>query len=190
MAAARLDSLRSEPDERLVERMARGDREALAVLYDRYAGKVMGLGCQVLGDRHAAEDLVHEVFLDAWRQAGQFDAERGSVATWLLLRARSRAIDRRRSAARRRTEPESGGYEKVVQDDPPADAERSSDQRRALAALGCLSEEELEVIVLGYFEGLSSTEIAERVGVPVGTVKSRTRSGLMKLRGRLGSPTT
>jgi RNA polymerase sigma-70 factor (ECF subfamily) len=170
----------------LIARMARGDRAALGDLYDLHAPRVMAVALRVLQNREQAEDLVHEVLLEAWRHAAEYDASRGSVLTWLLLRTRSRALDVRRSQNRA----VGAAANKAVTDDgasdPIADAERIVDRSKAVAALRGVSVEELQVIVLAYFEGLSSSEIAERVGVPVGTVKSRTRSALLKLRDRMG----
>ena len=94
-----------ETDAELVGRMARGDRSALGALYGRHAGRLLGLLLKILGDRAESEDLLHDVFLEAWRRAGDYSAERGSVAAWLVLRARSRAIDRRRSVPRARSVP-------------------------------------------------------------------------------------
>jgi RNA polymerase sigma-70 factor (ECF subfamily) len=173
-----------ESDAALVARMARGDRGALGALYGRHAGRVFALLLRILGDRAEAEDLLHDVFLEAWRHAGDYASERGTVSAWLVLRGRSRAIDRRRSAPRSRSV-SLEGIEPPERGDPAADPSRIHDQKRLGDVLSVMSVEEREVIFLGYFEGLSSSEIAERIGKPVGTVKSRTRSALEKLRGAL-----
>lgn len=173
-----------ETDVALVGRMARGDRLALGALYERHAGRVFALIMKVLGDRAEAEDLLHDVFLEAWRNAGSYSTERGTVSAWLALRARSRAIDRRRSAPRARSVSLEGS-DVPERGDPAADPGRIHDQKRLGDAFSALSPDEREVILLGYFEGLSSTEIAVRIEKPVGTVKSRTRSALEKLRGAL-----
>lgn len=173
-----------ESDASLVGRMARGDRAALGALYGRHAGRLLSLLLRILGDRAEAEDLLHDVFLEAWRHAGDYASERGTVSAWLVLRARSRAIDRRRSAPRTRSVPLEGA-EPPERGDPAADPGRIHDQKRLGDVFSVMSVEEREVILLGYFEGLSSTEIAERIGKPVGTVKSRVRSALEKLRGAL-----
>jgi RNA polymerase sigma-70 factor (ECF subfamily) len=166
----------------LVRAIAQGDRKALAALYSRFAASLMAVGQRILGERREAEDLLHDVFLEVWRQAGQFDPARGSVRGWLLMRMRSRALDRRKSA----------GFSRVVSLDeereahagePDALAPDRSAVRRALAEL---PEEQRVVLELGYFEGLSSTEIAARISVPVGTVKSRVAAALAKLRAGMG----
>lgn len=175
-----------EDDAALVARMARGDRAALGLLYERHAGRLFAVLCRILGERAEAEDLLHDVFLESWRRAGDYSPARGTVTAWLVLRTRSRALDRRRSAPRARSVP-LGGADPAEPADPGADPGRIHDQKRLGAAFSVMSVEEREVIWLGYFEGLSSTEIAERIGIPTGTVKSRTRSALEKLRGTLAT---
>lgn len=167
--------------------MARGDRTALAALYDRYAGILLGLGLRILGDRREAEDVVHDVFIEAWGAAATYDPTRGSVSTWLVLRMRSRTLDRVRSAGRSRT---------FVSDDPTSHgtlaAQMTADHQgvaEAMAMRSALEElpaEQRRVLELGYFGGMSSSEIAHEVGISIGTVKSRTAAGLSKLRTRLG----
>jgi RNA polymerase sigma-70 factor (ECF subfamily) len=181
------DAALEQADAALVARMARGDRAALSALYSRHAPKLLALMLQILRDRAEAEDVLHDVFLEAWRKAATYSPERGTVGAWLTLRARSRAIDRRRSAPRARAVPlEAFGADGPI--DPSVDPARIRDHRRLSKAFTVMTPDEQEVIVLGYFEGLSSSEIAEKVGAPIGTVKSRTRSGLQKLRGALGEP--
>jgi RNA polymerase sigma-70 factor (ECF subfamily) len=171
----------SVDDSELVRRMARGDTSALGEVYERHAGRVFTVLTLILGDRAEAEDLLHDVFLEAWRHANDYSSERGTVSAWLALRARSRAIDRRRSAPRARAVSlETAGLGE--RGDPGVDANRMVDQKRLAEVFSALSPDEQEVILLGYFEGLSSTDISARIGKPVGTVKSRTRSALEKLR--------
>ncbi|HEX2735939.1 MAG TPA: sigma-70 family RNA polymerase sigma factor [Polyangiaceae bacterium] len=168
----------------LVERMAKGDRTALAELYNRHAPRLMSLLLRMLGNRQDAQDLLHDVFLEAWAKADDYSELRGSVSVWLGLRARSRALDRLRSSPRTRTA--SLGEELLASlRDPAADPERTSEHARLLQSLQQLTLEEQEVIIWGYFEGLSSSEIAEQLQIPVGTVKSRTRAALSKLRSGL-----
>lgn len=174
-----------ESDAALVARMARGDRAALSTLYSRHAARLLALALQILKDREEAEDTIHDVFLEAWQKAATYSEERGAVGAWLSLRARSRAIDRRRSVPRTRAVPlEALGADGPV--DPSVDPTRRQDQRRLGQAFAVMTADEQQVIVLGYFEGLTSSEIAEQLGTPIGTVKSRTRSALVKLRGAFG----
>lgn len=179
----------ADADARAVGAVARGDREALGLLYDRHAPLLLALGVRIFSDRREAEDVLHDVFVEVWKRAGDYDPRRGSVKTWLALRMRSRCLDRVRSAAYSRGRPLSDAGE-VERDrathGAPAEVEGAPDRSRVRAALTGLSDEQRVVLELGYFEGLSSTEIAERLGVPVGTVKSRVRIGLGHLRRALG----
>jgi RNA polymerase sigma-70 factor, ECF subfamily len=173
-----------DSDPVLVLRMARGDRAALAQLYTRHAPRLLALTVAILRDRGEAEDVLHDVFIEAWKSASMYAEARGTVVAWLSLRARSRAIDRRRTPARARSiSLEASGQ--PVAADPGLEPGRMGDHDRLARALSALSSEEQEVILLGYFEGLSSSEIAERIGKPIGTVKSRTRTALGKMRGQL-----
>ncbi len=171
----------TDQDATLVERMARGDRAALAELYTRHAPRLMSLLIRLLGQPPEAQDVLHDVFLEAWRRAADYSPERGSVSAWLSLRTRSRALDRLRAAPRTRAATFSEELLSTLLD-PNSDPARTSDHGRLLQVLQKLAREEQEVLVLGYFEGLSSSEIANRLNIPVGTVKSRTRTALEKLR--------
>lgn len=168
-----------------VRKAALGDEAALGTLYDESSGLVYSVALRILGRPEDAEEVTLDVYSQVWRSAGTFDAARGSVPAWLITMARSRAIDRLRS------------YDKRVRfeelNDPPPDASASgpspeeatySRQQQVLveSALGSLSPEQREVIRLAYFSGLSHSELAERLGLPVGTVKTRIRLGMMKLR--------
>jgi RNA polymerase sigma-70 factor (ECF subfamily) len=168
-------------DEALVARMSRGDRAALGSLYERHAPRLRGVALAILRDAGEAEDALHDVFLEAWRRSADYSSERGSVSAWLGLRTRSRCIDRVRSR-KVRAEGDAAADVGPASSDPAADPVRTMDRARLQGLLATMSEAEQEVLVLGYFEGLSSSEIGERVGVPIGTVKSRTRSALAKLR--------
>jgi RNA polymerase sigma-70 factor (ECF subfamily) len=167
--------------------MARGDADALAALYDLHAPLLISVVRRIVGSPEAAEDIVHDVFIEAWRRSADYDPERGSVRTWLALRARSRALDHKKSSAVARRvsldEPRSLETLLGVSDD----ASLAPDQARIRAVLRELPEDQHRVLFLGYFEGLSSSEIAERVGVPVGTVKSRVAAALARLRAVLGA---
>jgi len=177
-------------DGALVRAMAAGDERALGTLYDKWHAVVHGVVARVLRQPDDVEDVVEETFWQAWRQASRFDPTRGAVQTWLLTIARSRALDRVRSLRRRREEPlEGDDGEAVTQvaapSDPGLDAEASERRRIVTAALSELPTEQRETLELGYYGGLSQSEIAERTGQPLGTVKTRMRLAMQKLRGQL-----
>lgn len=171
-------------DEQLVAQMANGDRSALATLYDRYGNLMLGVALRILPDRQTAEDLVHDVFLEAWRSSEDYDSGRGSVRAWLLIRLRSRALDRRRSGhfSRRSTLEDRPELVEIPEEDPGL----SPDRRTLRDTLLALPPEQRKVLELGYFEGLSSAEIAAELGIPIGTVKSRVAAALTRLRGVMG----
>lgn len=171
-----------ESDRELIQRVGAGDREAFEQLYGRYARPVLALARRRLGDRGRAEDALQDVFAAIWRAAGRYDPERGEGGAWLYAVARNAIVD----SARRRPEPPA-----EARDEPSGD--RGPDERaesawlawRVHAALELLPEHERPVIELAYWGGLSQTEIAERLHIPLGTVKTRTRSALMRLAGLL-----
>ncbi len=173
-------------DESSLRRLASGDQAAAARLYDRHARPLYSLILRIVGNETEAEDVLQEVFAQAFRQASRYDARRGAVAAWLLTIARSRAIDRLRA---RRTRVETGSGEMRTLDEMPdaqpdpastmLDEEQSRLVRRALSELPMLQRMAIE---LAYYEGLSHSEIAERLEQPLGTVKTRIRLGLLKLR--------
>ncbi len=168
----------------LVASMALGDRRALGDLYDRYAPLCLAVGRRILGDQAESEEVMHEVFVEAFRAAATYQQERGSVRTWLTLRMRSRCLDRVKSAGRSRRV----GLEDVAPGRMVAPAVGATgDERRVAEVLLTLPPDQRLVIELAYFDGLSSSEIAERVGVPLGTVKSRTAAALAKLRAAMGA---
>ncbi|MGQ0714166.1 MAG: sigma-70 family RNA polymerase sigma factor [Gemmatimonadaceae bacterium] len=172
----------------IIRRMAAGDERALGELYDRWSASVYALVLRLLGDPEDAEDVVEEVFWQAWRQAGRYQSERGQVSAWLMTIARSRGLDRLRSRRRR---PETLLAE-VTEDlpmsapDPLATAAGSERRARVLSALSELPSEQRQAVEMAYFDGLSQTEIAERTAQPLGTVKTRVRLAMQKLRERLG----
>jgi RNA polymerase sigma-70 factor (ECF subfamily) len=168
-------------DLELLARMLRGDRGALAELYGLHAHSLLSLAYGVLRDRQEAEDLLHDVFLEAWRCAGDYDAARSSVRSWLLLRTRCRALDRLRANARKRALAED-----VAELDRTPRAAPHADLHRLPAALAQVPEPQQGVIMLAYFEGLSTHEISSRLGIPEGTVKSRTHAAIKTLRSVLG----
>lgn len=174
----------------LIREVARADREAFGRLYDRFAPLVFAFALRVLGRRAEAEDLLQEVWLQVWRQAGTYRQDRGSPEAWITTITRSRAIDRLRSIRRRE-------QTVVSTQDPPESAaagvaqspSQESDAR--LTVRGVLTElpaAQRVVLELAYYEGLTQTEIAARLGEPLGTVKTRIRTGLERLRGLLAGP--
>ena len=179
-------------DEVLVWRLHARDLEAFEALYDRYADLVFSVALRVVGDRHVAEDVMQDVYLQLWRRPDQFDAARGTFRTWLLSIARNRSIDERRAVARRlqHAATASRGAEEMIEDTglsgDPAAASVFADDRAALkAALATLPDEQRVAIELGYFAGLTQQEIAARLEQPLGTIKTRIRLGMRKLRAAL-----
>lgn len=169
------------------------DADALSELYDRHAGRLLGLARRILGDGGEAEEVLQEVFLFAWRSASSFDPSRGQVLTWLLIATRSRSIDRLR-ARRPASRPEIRSLDEVAATASggpaaPDDVEAASSGRQwesiCRAAVGQLPEDQRRALELAYFEGLTHQEIAARTSTPLGTVKTRVRLGLMKLRERM-----
>ncbi len=173
----------------LVIGLANGDRAALGALYDRFSGVLMAIGMQRLNDREEAEEVLHDVFIEVWRAADDYDPDRGSVRAWLVMRMRSRVLDRCRSPGRLRRVALDPGAAR----DPDAasrfsyetDPTASEDARRVRAAMASLPADQRRVLELGYFEGLASIEIATRLDIPVGTVKSRVAAAMEKLRKEL-----
>jgi RNA polymerase sigma-70 factor (ECF subfamily) len=178
-------------DNDLLHAVARGDESALAACYDRYRLILFGLILRILNDRQEAEDILQEVFLQVWRRASDFDEARGRAFTWLVTIARSRALDRLRAAGSRARLAEEAAQEPAFEiGDAALDAVKSETSTIVRSALAELTDEQRKVLLLAYFEGLTQTEIAERLGDPLGTVKTRMRSGLIKLRGLLAPHAT
>lgn len=181
------DSVASDTE--LMARLAAGDDEALSLLYDRYSGRACAVAYRILGDMGAAEEVVQELFLYLWHHAADYRPQRASLSTWLMLIGRSRALDRIRHRrvlrrTRRDYKLERGGRS-AENDGYPAvlDAERSRAVRDALATL---PEEQRRVLELAYFRGLTQRRIADRMAIPLGTVKTRTSLAMKKLRRALG----
>lgn len=168
--------------------MAAGDEAALGALYDRWSPLVHSVVMRVVNDGDDAEELVEETFWQAWRQAGRYDASRGGISGWLVVMARSRALDRVRLRGwQRASAAESmdgaGAPEPVVDVGGPLDAAEMDETRRIVrAALERLPAEQRETVEMAYFRGMSQTEIAAATGQPLGTVKTRARLALQKLR--------
>jgi RNA polymerase sigma-70 factor, ECF subfamily len=172
----------------LVRQIAQGDQPALATLYDTTNRLVFGLILRVVNDHGAAEEVLMDVYTQVWRQAPNYDTGRGSPLAWLTTIARSRAIDRLRSGwqTQQRSEPLDAVSDKeTAAASPETDSVYAERQRLVRKALAALSPEQREVIELAYYGGLSHSEIAEKLQQPLGTVKTRTRLGLMKLRDAL-----
>ena len=172
------------PDEALLDLVARSDDDALAELYDRYGRSAYALALRILRDPVLAQDAVQDAFLTAWRTAPSFDRARGAPATWLMTLVHRRAVDVVRREDRRRASPLEDAP--VASGDATDEAVELRDERlRVRAALEVLTPAEREALELAYYGGLSQSEIAERLGVPLGTVKSRMFAGLAKLRDAL-----
>ncbi len=185
---ARSDADRT--DRAWMDRLAAGDLGALENLYDQYGAMAFSIAYRITGDRSAADDVVQDAFLGAWRNAERYVDARGSVRTWLLSIVHHRAID---SIRRRRPTVELPDAEAILPDtltlpDTWADVELRLDRAAVEVALGTISTVQREAIELAYFGGLTQTEIAERTGVPLGTVKGRLRLGLQGLRTALLPP--
>jgi RNA polymerase sigma-70 factor (ECF subfamily) len=171
------------PDDDLLRAIARGEEAALAAVYDRYRLILFGLILRILHDREEAEDCLQEVFLQVWRRACDFDSARGRAFTWLVTIARSRALDRLRAAGSRlRLATEAAQAAPAEAGDSAREAVRSEEGAVVREALAKLPDEQRRPLLLAYFEGLTQTEIAARLGDPLGTVKTRMRSGMIKLR--------
>ena len=167
----------------LLQAIARKDEPALAALYDRYRLTLFGLLMRILNSREEAEDVLQEVFLQVWRRAADFDERRGRPFTWLVTLTRSRAIDRLRQLnSRKRLLGSETEVLAFSSPDPAQDAFRSEQRDLVADALAELSEEQRHTLTLAYFEGLTQSEIAARLSSPLGTVKTRMRSGMIKLR--------
>jgi RNA polymerase sigma-70 factor (ECF subfamily) len=178
-------------DLELVRRMQAGDQRALSEFYERWFPVVNCLVSRMLKAANDVEDVVEETFWQVWRQADRFAEERGSVQTWLLTIARSRSLDRLRSLKRLREEsiddvqPEADAFRADSSSDPSLAAEHKERKKLVLEALAELPKDQREVLELGYFGGLSQSEIAEKLGAPLGTVKTRMRLAMLKLKDRL-----
>lgn len=172
-------------DEILLARIVRREDEALATLYDRHGRAAFALARQIVRDGETAEDVVQEAFLTLWRRAETYRPERGAVRAWLLTVVRNRAIDMLRSPSRSGPSATAASVDDlnlVAPDNPEQDAMRMVEGRVVRAALAELPPEQREVVELAYFAGLAYPEVAARMGIPLGTVKSRMRLALERLR--------
>lgn len=179
-------------DQELVARLRAGDEEAFRGLFDRYGSTAKALALRIVRQTHLAEEIVQEVFLAVWRSPGGYDGTRGSVRAWLMGMVHHRAVDtvRREEAHRRRADhAASEARNETTADHAEEVVEaigRPEERRVVRAALAELPVEQREVIELMYFEGLTQTQVAERTGLPLGTVKSRTLLGMRRMRTSLG----
>ncbi len=171
-------------DEDLISLMQNGEAKAFATLYDRHSRAAYSLAYRMMGERQAAEDLAQDAFIKVWRGAGSYRAQRGSVRTWILSVVHNRGIDQLRShASRRRTQ------DKIEAEAPRsqpseafAETWRNSQRDQVREALSTLPQEQLKILELAYFSGYTHVEIADLLGIPLGTVNGRMRLGLKKIR--------
>jgi RNA polymerase sigma-70 factor (ECF subfamily) len=168
----------------MLSAISSGDDKGMVALYDRYSSVVYSVALRVLGDAGAAEDVLQEVFMQLWRNPGLFDSNRGSLGAWLSVIARHRAID-----ALRRRRPETDISEVVVSVDVDmaGNAQRAQAMQKVRDALGSMPSAQRQAVEMAYFEGLSHTEISAKTGEPLGTIKTRIRSGLLALRKVFGT---
>jgi len=173
-------------DEALVALLARGDDGALGELYDRYGRSAYGLALRIVRDASLAEDAVQEAFVTVWRTARSFVPERARASTWLLTLVHRRAVDVVRREERRRTEPLESAPEPASAGDVQSDALLRFERERVQGALSQLPDAQREALELAYFGGFTQSELADRLGQPIGTIKSRMFAGLRTLAGLLG----
>jgi RNA polymerase sigma-70 factor (ECF subfamily) len=169
----------------LMARVAAGDHGAMEAIYDRYSRLVYAIAMRMLHDAQAAEELLSDIFMELWRKVERFDAARGSLATYLATLTRSRAIDRMRAARRHAAAPLAADQAAALVDPAAAPSSRltgAEDRARMVTALGRLSGDQRSTLELAYFDDLSHSEIATRLGKPLGTVKTHIRQGLIMLR--------
>lgn len=177
-------------DRQILGRMAAGDESALAALYDRHATPVYSLALRIVRRPEDAEDVVQQVFTQAWRSSGRYDAARGVVAAWLLMMARTRALDflRRRNPARAGVS-DDAGLAAIPDPEPSVEYAVATREQveRVRSAIDALPDEQRLAVELAYYDGLTQTEIAARTAAPLGTVKTRVRTALQALRAAMAA---
>jgi RNA polymerase sigma-70 factor (ECF subfamily) len=169
-------------DEALVALLARSEQSALAELYDRFGRPAYGLALRIVRDRALAEDAVQEAFLAVWRSAGAFLTEQGKPSTWILTLVHRRAVDLVRREERRRGDPLESAPEPVASEQTDQLAWLRFERERVQSALRKLPDRQREALELAYYGGFSQSQLAERLGEPLGTIKSRMHTGLARLR--------
>ena len=183
---------RSKADTRILSRMAGGDRDALAELYDRFSRPLYATALRILNDQGEAQDVVHDVFISLWEKSALFASERGTAFAWAVTLTRNRSIDRLRSRRRRsvlleQAAPSDLGYDQSPTGSGADDQAALGDQARVVrSAVADLPDEQKLALEMAFFGGLTQQEIAQRLDQPLGTVKARIRRGLLKLRDSLG----
>ena len=180
----RLRGLGALADEELVERVSHGDARAFEAIFDRHSKVAYSLAYRITGDRVSADDVVQEAFLSLWRQSERFRPERGSLRSWLLSVVHNRAIDQVRRALvhDRRRAPGDDVEERRAPERTDEEAIRRDEARTVQAAMAGLPADQVRVLELAYFGGFTHSQIAEMLGMPLGTVKGRMRLGLEKMR--------
>ena len=171
--------MNESPGTLLLDRLTRGDRSALGEFYDLYSGPVYGMALRLLRDAPEAEDVVQEVFLQVWRQAERYDPSRGKPEAWLFTIARTRALDRLRRRAARREDTEDAAP-------APSQFPQGDTVLAVRKALDILSADQRRAVELAYYVGLTQSEIAETLGEPLGTIKTRIRTAMIRMRETLG----
>jgi RNA polymerase sigma-70 factor, ECF subfamily len=174
-----------QSDAEVVQALCLGDRAALATLYDRYSGLVYKLALRILKTPEPAADLTQEIFLSLWNRPDRYNAERGSIAVFLSVMTRSQALNRIRSTkSQEQLTQRIGRADMAIPSDNPNLDQASLKElsHRVCSALAQLPEAQRQVLELAYYEGFSQSDITEKTGIPLGTVKSRSRQGLLKLR--------
>ena len=179
-------------DGQLVTLMMQGERDALGALYDRYGKAVFGFTYYLLRDPDRAQEVTQEVFLNAWLKAGSYRPERGSFQTWLMTAAHNRAVDELRRNSRQQNTLEQAGWDALLsagtpEDSPAKGAQRAEEGEAVRKALKRLPPEQGKVIEMAYYQGFSQSEIAKRLQQPLGTVKTRMRLAMHKLRAALAT---
>jgi len=183
-----LESTAPASKEELLGRVARGDETAFGDLYDQMAPRVLGLVKRLLVDHAQSEEVTQEIFLEIWQSASRYEAQRGGASTWILTMAHRRAVDRIRSSqAGRDRDTKIGIRDLAVEYDNVSETvETRMEHERVEKAMSRLTELQRQAISLAYYGGLSHSEVAERLHIPLGTVKTRLRDGMIRLRDELG----